>query len=128
MNSRYKQIYDLRKRGLTFRKIGEIMELSPGRARQIHEVAEFKLRSHRVFVDGLSTRAANVIFRLGIESREGILQAFGDGTLHPKNPRCGNFGWGSFLEVAKWLGLPEPKKPYAKRAHLTTCPHCGARL
>jgi hypothetical protein len=72
-------------------------------------------------MDGLSTRAQNVLYNNDFSSREGVLAAYKSEKLHPtKGLRPRNYGWKCHKEVAKWLGLPEPNKSIPK-----TCPHCG---
>lgn len=71
---------------------------------------------------GLSVRAYNALNNGNFITKAQVLEAVKDGSLHPlskKSPR--NFGWSSYRDVCKWLGLPEP----VKIRRFCVCPRCG---
>lgn len=122
--------YKLRESGLTFAEIGRIINVSKSRASQIF--AKHKRRLMRqeernkyppAWDDDLSVRLANIMNNMNITSRAQAIEAFKNGTLRPytnsQGPGIRNYGWGSHVALAEWLGLPKPIKG---ERH---CPHCG---
>lgn len=76
----------------------------------------------RGWLAGLKTRARCAILNLELTTRGEVRDAFLHGRLRPEKKR--NYGWSSYREIARWLGLPDPtpvRKP-------VVCPHCGGRL
>lgn len=65
---------------------------------------------------GLRFRAASALVRAGYKSREEVEAAFRAGDLNPKTSKLAQFGWGSYRDLASWLGMPEPYrgKPICK--------------
>ena len=121
--------YNLRKQGLKYREIGKRMGVCAGRAQRIYSEAECILSREPSWCDGLSVRAANCLWSRDIKSREELLAMYNSGRLRPrKRGGVRNFGWKSYREVAKWLGLPEPQKAPPKIRVPKTCPHCGGKL
>ena len=95
---------------------------------QVEEYRKHRLEfTNRTWSKGLSWRVFELLYWGGFCSREMILEAYLSGKIYPGQkgesgyPR--NYGWVSHKEVAKWLGLPEPKKPNQR-----TCRHCGRIL
>lgn len=74
--------------------------------------------------DGLSRRVEICLNNCDIFSRKEALEAYKSGRLHPLKypPR---YGWVSHKELAKWLKLPEPQKPFYVPKK---CPHCGRNI
>ncbi len=130
LNERHLLVIKLREeKTLTFKAIAESLGCSPCRASQIYRTAKRVQKWHEQKADGdpyygLSTRAANCCNNAGLMNRAQIVAAISSGRLHPSNiAGCGNYGWGTHIEVHKWLGLPEPQ-----RTRPRMCPHCGGRL
>lgn len=118
--------YQLRKEGLPFSKIGERLNVSPPRARQIYISAEYSMKRPAWWTDGLSVRAQNCLWKLGVSSREQAFEVYQKISAGRLNPR--NYGRKTHEEVAKWLGLPDPQKSRPEVYPAERCPHCGERL
>ncbi len=71
---------------------------------------------------GLTTRARGACAKLGLDTRQKILEAVADGSLSPENLMLRGYGWKTHREVGAWLGLVN-----ANPQHGTICPTCGAR-
>ena len=73
---------------------------------------------------GLSKRAAHILLRLAINSKEEALVALKNGTLNPQNCPGGVRGYGAVThkEVCAWAGIQEIK--YGPER----CPHCGQTI
>ena len=117
----------------TFKAIGQVIGCGACRARQLYHTVKRRLEQHEQGESadpyyGLSVRTANCCNNKNLMNREQIAAAIKDGTLHPRaSARCRNFGWKSYKEVHKWLGLPEPVKTV--RVYVANvCPHCGGKL
>ena len=115
----------LRNEGMTYKEIGKRMDVGAQRARELHRIALWKMEHQNEWWAGLSVRAANCLNNRNLVTRDQIMEAVKNGTLHPKNRNTRNYGWKSHAEVCKWLGLPEPQK---SKPRLTVCPHCGGKL
>lgn len=101
--------YRLRSQGLKFKEIGQQMGVSADRARVLYCSAKLREENSENWLYDLGVRATWVLLDCGINSRTEALSAYRSGRLKPGAVR--NYGWASHKEVAKWLGLPEPKEP-----------------
>jgi hypothetical protein len=70
-------------------------------------------------LQGLSVRAVNCLSRMGLSSREDIRTAVRRRVLHPANVQAQNFGWKTYQEVCRWLGLRLPITN--RRVHEVRC-------
>jgi hypothetical protein len=62
--------------------------------------------------DGLGVRISNILNNFDIVGREQVMKEFKGGILSRwKNGGPRGYGWKTYVEVALWLGLPEPVKP-----------------
>jgi hypothetical protein len=82
--------------------------------------------------NGLSTRAAHILANQGIESKEGVREAYEAGKLqrfkHTKDYiATGVRGLGKMAlrEIAVWAGI---ELPAARVKKVKRCPHCGREL
>lgn len=120
------EAYKLREQGLTFKDVGLKMGVHGSRARDLYCSALMRIKYGPSWDAGLSVRASNVLNNFGVNSKEEALQKYLSGELVPnKSPR--NWGWKCHRELARWLGVDEPKKK-SKHSQLKTCPHCGENL
>lgn len=117
----------------TFREIGERIGCGGQRAAQLYHEAK-RLQDRHAQGEkadpyyGLSVRAANCCNNRNLMNREQIAAAIKDGSLHPRaSAHVRNFGWKSYKEIHKWLGLPEPVKT-VRVYTVKVCPHCGGKL
>ncbi len=111
LGERHYTVFRLVEDGAGFTAIAKQMGISCSRVRQIYFISKRKLSRADHWTDGLSTRSVNCFRKWAIESRDDALKAFRSGRLRPDNKGPRNYGWLTHKEVAKWLGLPEPKKP-----------------
>lgn len=124
--NRSQEVLRLRAEGLYFREIADRIGVSIGRVSQIYRSAVRRVVNGPDWHDGLGTRLVNISKLLNIRSRSDLESAYNDGRLNPRVTR--GYSWGSHVAVAKWLGLPEPKKPGVKKRAPKLCPHCGGEL
>jgi hypothetical protein len=117
----------------TFKEIGQAIGCGAQRAAQLYHTAKRRQERHAQGESadpyyGLSVRTSNCCNNRNLMNREQIAAAIKDGTLHPRaSAHCRNFGWKSYKEIHKWLGLPEPVKTV--RVYVAkVCPHCGGKL
>jgi hypothetical protein len=123
-----RKAYDLRKSGSDYHHIAAELGVGYQRALQITRRANWVINERDThWAGGLSVRVANCLNWMDVKSREEALQAFTSGRLKPgKEPR--NYGWKSHVELAKWLGLPEPQKPVFIPKPPMICPHCQKEI
>jgi hypothetical protein len=111
----------------TFREIGSLLGVCFSQASNIYERA---VRRRQDFEDGekvnpyfgLSCRATNCCRNANLMNRAQIMAAIKEGSFHPKIKNSRNFGWKTYLEIHKWLGMPEPKR---SDPWIRICSHCG---
>lgn len=128
LDERLSRIIKLREsENQTFKAIGEAIGTCWQRAAQLYHKAK-QLQEGREGDPyfGLSVRATNCCHNANLMNREQIEAAIKDGRLQPKNTvGSRNIGWKSYVEIHKWLGLPEPQRA---KPQLKVCPHCGGKL
>lgn len=115
--------------GMTFKRIGEVLNVCGGRARDIYRQAVRLREYHAKGIDGnayygLSPRAANCLNNAGLLTRDQILAAAKTGKFDPRRKAPRNLGWKTYIEIFHWLGLPPPTKGSGVW-YTITCPHCG---
>lgn len=57
------------------------------------------------WANGITVALANTLHNRGIQSKEQALESFNSGDIL----RTIGYGWKKHIELAAWLGLPEPK-------------------
>lgn len=104
--TRYQTVLDLEKRGLSFKEIGEILDISPQRASQIFKKA--KCQADIDWADGLDLRARNLLIRLGFRSKSEVASVF---NANPQFFRLKNqnLGPNGLDRLAIWLGRKPPQ-------------------
>lgn len=114
----------MRLEGNTFREIGTSIGVGSQRAREMYNRHLRWVNRPPDWRNGLSVRAWNCIsFSLiPINSVEELMAAYQAGKLLPGTKGVRNLGWSTYVEIAKFLGLPEPTKSKP------ICPHCGKTL
>lgn len=118
----------LRETGKTFAEIGAAIKCGASRAREIYISGKWRQENPETVspLDGLSTRAANCLSSVGVETREQVKEVVEKGILKPlKFPK--NYGWETHREIHRWLGINEPERK-TKTTTQKICPHCGGKL
>ena len=96
-------IYLDRKKGMTFKAIGEINGLTLQRIRQLNEKAMRKINNYRF--DGLlfSERVRDRIIKSGYFDRDAVISAINDNRLNPYD--CNGYGHKSHAIICEKYGL-----------------------
>lgn len=104
--NRYQDVVDLERRGLTFKEIGDILDISAQRASQIFKKA--KTQAELDWADGLDLRARNLLIRLGFRSKSEVAAVFNANPqfFRLKNQNLGPTG---LDRLAIWLGQNPPQ-------------------
>lgn len=90
----------------TLAEIAEKEKVSRERIRQIESRALEKL--HASTAGGLERKILHFLINAGLENKEQILNAIGDGRLNPASPKClRNYSWKTHAKLLLWL----EKKP-----------------
>lgn len=106
VTEREEKVVNMRAKGMNFREIGNALNLSVSRARQIFKRAELKLSS-KDWHDGLRIREINrLTLGAGIQSRRELIIAVLEAKVHPDG-RIKGFGKSSYNHVMEWLVYSE---------------------
>lgn len=130
LDERMKRVVELRSKGKTYREIGLEFNVSGGYAQNLYKHALFELRAAEESVyAGLSCRSANCLSNAGLTTKDKIRAALGQmkfrhNTIQFNGRTMYSFGWKSYVEVCKWIGFPEPRRPKM----IKLCPHCGKEM
>lgn len=57
---------------------------------------------------GLSVRASNALFHMGLTNKDSIRKAIRRKTLHPSNVATRGYGWKTHREVLRYVGIDAP--------------------
>lgn len=138
LNTQETQVMHLREQGMTYASIGRAMGLSRERAKQVYRDAREHLKDYATSgADALSLlpgRARKFLELFSLTTRAAVREAVESGKLQwnedrkrlifdGSSPR--NYGWGVWVVVSEWAGLPRPESPSRP---CVTCPHCGGKV
>ena len=128
----------LRDQGMTYASIGRAMDLSRERVKQVYLDAQARLKDYaKNGPDALSLlpgRARQFLELFSLPTRAAVREAIEAGKLKwnedkkalmfgESYPR--NYGWGVWVVLCEWAGLPRPESPSQR---CVTCPHCGGKV
>jgi hypothetical protein len=118
---------------MSFVDIGKHFNVSADRVTRLYrnglrrETLRFLVQANPDSTAGLSVRAANVLWNMGITSKLSAVQELRHGKLaHPDWKRVRNLGKKTYMEICRWAG----QEWFLKRAAPPNpvCPHCGREL
>jgi len=117
--------------GLSFDEIGKRFGITSSTARQLHHSYHARLKREKLWENhwafGLSTRTNVILCAMGVNSLREAKSRFKE--LNPfskRKPR--GYGWKTHVELARFLGLPEPQKRKPSVFVGKVCPHCNKSL
>lgn len=112
MNERYQKAINLRDAGKTFSEIGEALEVSGGRARQIYYKALRLERTNKLpekWTHGLKSKTASALIASGYDSKQKVIKGLKSGAIGlvpgSSNGKIFGIGKNSIAELSVWAGV-----------------------